>query len=241
MDLDIQKFIIKGLLESKTFFRRSVNNLEPFYFSEEYEPIVKSIRKYHAKYDRIPEYSVVTTIVSHGDFSKSLLEKIETKLNESKNLDFNPIADEEWLFDETKQFINDRAVFKVLQEGAMELNKEENKRDYGDIYTKMQKAISIDWDEDLGYEYSDMILFDERYDRLSDVSHRIPTGITKIDDAIGGGILGKTKFLGVYCGSAGLGKCCVYINTIKVRNKKTGEIREIPIGEFHDGIRENSM
>ena len=26
----------------------------------------------------------------------------------------------------------------------------------------------------------------------------------------------------------------VFINTIKVRNKKTGEIREMPIGEFHN-------
>ena len=237
MDVDIQKFIIKGLLENKAFFRKVVNNLEPNYFSEEFEPIVKSIRKYHTKYDKIPEYSVITTIVSHADFSKSLIEKINSSLMDARNLEFT--SDDEWLFDSTRQFINERAIFKVLQDGAMELNKEDNKRDFGDIYTKMQKAVSIDWDDDLGYEYSDMLEFDSRYDRLCDSTRRIPTGITKLDEAINGGMLGDTKFLAVFAGSAGLGKCVVSTSTIKVRNKKTGEIREIPIGDYHKGIRKH--
>lgn len=213
MDDEIQNFIVKGLLENRNYFRRVVNNLDPKYFSEEFEPVISEIRDYHNKYDKVPDYSVLVNVLSNKDFSDSLLEKIESTVGECKDMDFNPSADEEWLFDETKQFANDRAVFKVLQEGAHELNKDEKKRDYGRIYNKMQSAISIDWDEDLGYEYSDLVEFDSRYDRLQDVSKRIPTGIKKIDEAIGGGILGATKFLGVYAGSAGLGKTLILGNT----------------------------
>jgi archaellum biogenesis ATPase FlaH len=213
MDLDIQKFIVKGVLENKSFFVKVINNLQADYFTEEYNPIVKAISKYHQKYDKIPNYTVVSTILSSADYQTSLMDKINNSLFGAKDLDFDPKKEVDWLFDETKQFINDRAVFKVLQEGAHELNKDENKRDYGDIANKMQKATSIDWDEDLGFEYSDLIELDERYDRLSDSTKRIPTGIGKIDEAIGGGILGETKFLALFAGSAGLGKTLILGNT----------------------------
>lgn len=40
-------------------------------------------------------------------------------------------------------------------------------------------------------------------------------------------------------GSRQSGKCCTYETMIKIRNKKTGEILEIPIGEFHDMVKES--
>lgn len=213
MDLDIQQFIVKGILENKSFFVKVIHNLQSSYFTEEYNPIVKAIKKYHEKYEKIPNYTTVATILSSGNFPPSLMEKINSTVFGTKKLDFDATKESEWLFDETKQFINDMAVFKVLQEGSKILNKDEGTREYGDIASKMQKAISIDWDEDLGFEYSDLMEFDERYDRLSDSTRRIPTGIDRIDEAIGGGILGETKFLALFAGSAGLGKTLILGNT----------------------------
>jgi RecA/RadA recombinase len=142
------------------------------------------------------------------------MDKVTDSLFKAKDLEFDSNKESDWLFDETKQFVNDKAVFKVLQDGVIELNKEdEQKRDLGSIAVKMQKAISIDWDDDLGFEYSDMLQFDERYDRLSDSTRRIPTGISQIDEAIGGGFPGQTKFLALFAGSAGLGKTLILGNT----------------------------
>lgn len=38
-------------------------------------------------------------------------------------------------------------------------------------------------------------------------------------------------------GSRQIGKCVYKDTKIKIRNKKTGEIKELPIGEFHDSIK----
>lgn len=211
---DIQVFIVKGLLENPSYFRNVSTNLQPVYFDEEVSYIIKFIKNYYIKYEKIPDYSVVVNSIANV---KSLADDIKTgveeKLKSIKELSFDTFKEEQWLFDQTKEFVNSRAMFLVLKEGAMEISKDEGQRDYGKIDKKMREALSIIWNEDLGIDYFDEDGLDETYDYLGDNSLRIPIGVDVIDKAINGGIPSQTKFLAVFAGSAGSGKTLLLGNT----------------------------
>lgn len=239
MDHDIQNYILKGLFENISYFRNTALNLNPLYFDEEKAPVVKFVKNYFSKYEKIPEYSVVMNVMmGTKTFSDDLKEEIEGSLVSIKKLEFDAEAEGKWLFDKTKEFANNKSFFMALKDGAEEMSKEEKVRDYGSVQRKMEKALSMTWDEDFGLEFFDEDGIDAVYDKLGDQTLRIPLGESNIDAAINGGIPGQTKFCGVFVGEAGLGKCVSYINTIRIRNKKTGEIKELQIGEFHNSIKE---
>ena len=219
---DIQVFVLKGMFENLSYFRKVSNNLEERYFELDKSIVLKFVKDYFAKYQKIPDYSVAMNSFSSADYTSEVKKEIEETLNVVKTLDFDSIEDGQWLYDKTKEFANERAMFLFIKEGAMELNKEESKRDFSGLEAKMREALSINWDEDLGIDYFDEIQFDEVYDWLSNATHRIPLGIGPIDNAICGGIPGKTKFCGVLVGSAGLGKSMILSN-IAVNAVKSGK------------------
>jgi archaellum biogenesis ATPase FlaH len=211
---DIQFFIIKGLIENKTYFRNVAVNLDSVFFDEDKAPIVKFINGYFGKYDKLPEYStIVNTVMKSKTINDDLKEEIEEVITFVRKLEFDVDANSSWLFDETKTFANDKAMFLVLKEGAVEISKDGATRDYAKIEKKMRDALSMDWNEDLGLDFFDEDEFDNVYDRLADDSVRIPTGVDVVDNAINGGIPGQTKFLAVIAGSAGLGKTLILGNT----------------------------
>jgi hypothetical protein len=235
---NIQTFILKGLLEDPAFFKNVSSNLSPTFFDEDKSKIIAYIKGYYAKYEIVPDYSVVVnSICNMKSVSDEVKAEAEKTIAEVKALPFDPIKENGWLFDQTREFCNNRAMFSALKDGAMEISKEEGKRDYGKIEKKMRDALSLNWNEDLGIDYFDEVEFDNTYDELSDNTIRIPLGVDVIDNAINGGIPGKTKFVVTFIGAAGIGKCVRGVNTITIRNKLTGEVKTLPISEFHDSIR----
>jgi archaellum biogenesis ATPase FlaH len=213
MDYDIQFYILKGLLENVSFFRNVSLNLEPIYFDEDKAPVVKFVKNYFAKYEKIPEYSVILNVISGSKgISDDMKRDVEGVLNKVKHLEFNSDAEGKWLFDKTKLFANNKSFFIALKQGAEEMSVDESKQDFGKVQRNMEKALSMTWDDDYGIEYFDADEIDGIYDVLGDNTIRIPLGIQAIDDAINGGIPGKTKFCAVFLGQAGLGKTLILGN-----------------------------
>jgi len=211
MNENIQLFIIKGLFENTSFFRNVLTNLDPIYFDEDKGQLIKFVKSYFQKYEKIPTYSVAFNMISQIKVTDELREEIEESLTNIKKFDFDPLSEDDWLFDQTRDFVNEKAMFLVLKKGAMQLSNGDV--DYGSIEIDMREALSMDWNDDLGIDYFDVDAIDDIYDNLSDHSKRIPIGVDVIDDAILGGIPGDTKFCMVYVGSAGIGKTLILGNT----------------------------
>jgi len=220
---DIQYFIVKGLFENKQYFRDVSNNLDPTYFDPDKAPIVKYLSEYFSKYEDLPDYSVVLNdLTSSKDISEDLKEHLEEAIADVKALDFNSREKGEWLFDNTRTFVDERAVASVLRNGVGELKKDPKDRDLAKIQQQMREALSMNWNDDLGIDYFSSDDFDERYALLSDVTTKIPLGVPVIDAAINGGIPGRTKFCCVLIGSSGLGKTLILSN-LAVNAVKSGK------------------
>jgi replicative DNA helicase len=229
---ETEKFIVKGLLENEAYFRRVVSNLKREYFTSSSATVLKVVKNFYSKYSKIPPYTVVKKVVEKNTDNEKQVKSILRLLDECSNKDFNTVKNEEWLFDETKDYVKEKSMFNFVTECAEKVYSGEDIKDLETLSKRMQDIVAINWDEDLGVFYSDLMAFDSIYDNLEDMNQRIPLGIPKLDDAIGGGIINKS--LNVIAGTAGTGKCATFINTIKVRNKKTGEVVVMKIGEFHE-------
>ena len=206
MKEDVEQFIVKGLIEDREYFRNVVNNLDADHFDETNKNIVNIIKGHFHKYDTIPTYDVMVTTLRgmRETMNKDLFADIVTGLKFIKKLE---VGQDEWLLDETKNFVKNKAMEALLFRGAEYIeDPNDEKNDMGQIYKDMESIVSMSWDEDLGIEYGDLLQFDEVYDDLESISQRIPTGISALDDAIGGGIETNTSALYVACGGSGVGK-----------------------------------
>lgn len=82
--------------------------------------------------------------------------------------------------------------------------------------------------------------FDEGLDFFKATSHEqllsdtFPTGYPYFDLVTGGYSL---KTLWVLMGAAKVGKCVTNLVTLNIKSKKTGEIRKVSIGEFHEMVK----
>lgn len=87
-----------------------------------------------------------------------------------------------------------------------------------------------DDEEDLGDD------FDDPESHKQEVStYKIPTGWSSMDKILTGGWDMST--FNVLMGETNIGKCCISDSYIKVRNKKTGLMKVLTIGEFYKTLK----
>jgi hypothetical protein len=206
---NIPLFIIKGLLENSGYCRNVIMNLKGEYFSAVHSPVVKFIKAYFMKYDKVPNPSVIQVkLANHiniDDETKKLIRQLFVDID---NTAFNPIEEGDWLYDETKVYITREALKYTMVESPNLIKKATTLEEIQSVALNMAGSVSLTWDDDLGMEYLEEI--EERYDRLSDEDVLVATGITKLDNAIGGGIRPRSLFLAG--GQSGVGKTLILGN-----------------------------
>lgn len=202
---NIPLFIIKGLFENEQYCRKVINNLERKIFGEIHGPIVAFIKKYFLKYEKAPDKSLVLTKLSKLVKNEDVNEEIEKSFEFMDNTSFDPCAEMDWLYDETKEYVNKELLKNAIVESMQEIEKD---GDMEPIVERIKESIAKNWDDDLGMEYETDI--EGRYDRLSNEDLLITTGIRTLDDAIGGGIRKKSLFLAG--GQSGVGKTLILGN-----------------------------
>lgn len=85
-------------------------------------------------------------------------------------------------------------------------------------------------EEDIGND------FDDPESHKQEVSvYKIPSGWSSMDKIMSGGW--DLSTFSVIMGETNIGKCCVSSSYVKVRNKNTGEIRVLKIGDFYKFLK----
>jgi len=92
---------------------------------------------------------------------------------------------------------------------------------------------SINFDTDVGLD------FFNPESHIQRTSKKIETGWSFVDRVSGGGY--DTKSLIVYAGEQNIGKCSSYNTLINIRNKKTGLIQKIKVGDFFNKIKSSNV
>ena len=199
-------YILKGLLKHVDFVAKFCDKLKHDYFSREIAPVVLTIKKFFLKTQKLPTVEMICDIylikVCNND--ELLKEKAIEAIENALEIPFEQKEYEEhfdWLCTMTKEWIVDKSVENALMEASDLFLK--GKRQ--EAVHKVLEASHINFDDDIGLEYIADI--DRRISNLNEKQLIIPTGITTLDDKIGGGW--RPKSLIIFGAATNVGKTLI--------------------------------
>jgi hypothetical protein len=137
--------------------------------------------------------------------------------------------DRDWLKDTTEGWIRFRSLMTNFTKAATLIKTSDvSLENVQDVVRRATDIVSetnlVTFDKNLGVD------FFNPENHHSTVEEKIPFTWDYWNKSSNGGLDPKT--LHAYIGGTNIGKCCSYSTKVKIRNKKTGEIKEISIGDL---------
>jgi len=232
MNVQMEKFFFTWILDhSSQFF-----NVEPEYFkNDEIRFIYKVVRDEYIISKNIPTPQQIVAMIKLHDPE----EKINNNVIKVLLKNDNSVHDQEWM---DRHFRAWKLSNEVRNKIYIAIDEIRNLKeiDYDNVLSVVSKikttfsSLSIieDNDEDLGDDFDD-----PESHKQEAYKNKIPSGWDPVDAILHGG-WDKGTF-NVYMGETNVGKCCKSTTYIKIKNKKTNEIKEITYVDFYKLLKSN--
>jgi len=227
MNTNMEKHYFIYIIDNPDQFSK----VEPFFFkNSDIQFIYTVIREEYLKSEShiVPSIQQIYSMVKLSDQDNKINDKVVKLLLQSDNSDIS----QEWLVPRFKSWKIQNQIKGDMIKG-IDMVRGLDEVTYDNVVEIAQKLKGMfgnvllvdDDDQDLGSDFDDP----ESHKQLVS-KNCIPSGWSCVDSILGGGWSKST--LSVIMGETNVGKCSKSDTPIKIRNKKTGEIKEITIGEF---------
>lgn len=180
--LNIEQSIINQIVTSDEFFTKTHSIIKSEYFKDEKtEKIFTKIKSIIEKYDRKPNLQDLSNYI---ELEKNIDNKVYKDLVDEIGIIFDNkvIIDDEIFIPTVLKFCKERAYRNSLLKGMESLKAGKN------LYLpmeEMEKALSIEIDNDIGFDLFDRVSARERFAKNRDVN-TIKSGFKPWDDITGG-------------------------------------------------------
>ncbi len=214
LDLDYFEnvFIYKSLTDG-AYLASVADFVQPDYFKNKaIERIFAIVKDFSEKRNKLP---TVTEIKSYlvSDEQKSSFKELVTSFNDiDKNLD------KEELYENTEQFLKEKAVYHTMLNVAEDVSSGEV--DTSVVLEKFEKSCNINLVTDLGLDLYTNI--NDLIDDINSVERHIPSKWDWLDNNLGGGFLEAGKSLYVFAGETNIGKS-IFLGNIAHNIAKEGK------------------
>ena len=202
-DNNIQYYILNGLLSIDDYAAKYIDKISPSHFAVEMQPIIKGIQKFYLKNLKTPTVGIlidrVLPIMVRDDPDQQ--QKCEDIIQSAMTIDFKKNDFYDWLKSETNEFIKTQRVIEAMTKIVDMVNKGE----VDEAKKILDEAYQINFDENLGLDYFGHLK--ERMDRLKQGANIIDTGLTDLNNTIGGGW--RNKSLIVFGAGTNVGKTLI--------------------------------
>ncbi len=206
---ELEPLILKASCQNLSFFMKVKNYLDTngeynkSYFSDEkYQIVFNLYSKFFDKYKKQPRQKTFVALVSKyckenlklEDEVVEYIKRITTDMYISEDIDID------WIEEETINFIKENRVYEAMLSAQVDL-KEKN---YSSITSKMEDAVRVNFDKDLGTSIWD---YEKIFEEINEISEEgtISTGYSNLDSFIDGGFHNRELY--VIAGLPGSGKC----------------------------------
>lgn len=194
-----------------------------FFSNPDIQYLANCAREFFKEYRETPSCEQMKAIIK-GDKKEISPESVDAIYN----VEINAYEDE-WISNLTEGWLRFRLLNHNLFSAATLMKTTDITLD--NVNSIVERCASIvgdtnllSFDNDLGDDFFDI----DSHKNVKE--NKIPSSWDYWNKISNGGIDHKT--LTCYIGGTNVGKCCQYDTIIKVRNKKTGEIKEVKIGDF---------
>lgn len=197
LGLDYQFKLVKCFVEEPNFFSSLYNVVDQNYFTESLlRTFVGALKDYYKENNIVPSYDIIQIILNKRSKTEIELQEwadLIDKLKKTTLEGYMLIKDSAVKFFKQQKLI--KAAHKIIEKvGLGDVDQ------YDDCLNIIQDALAAGDDDDMGHS-----VFDFQEEALSkDYTVPIPTGISKLDEVLGGG-LDKGK-VGLFMGALGMGK-----------------------------------
>jgi replicative DNA helicase len=214
LDLDyFENVLIYKSLTDGTYLASVADFVQPEYFQNK---AIASIFAIVSDFvDRRNKLPTVTEIKSHlvSDEQKESFKQLVHSFNDiDKNLD------NEELYDNTEQFLKEKAVYHTMLNVASDVSTGEV--DTSEILDKFEKSCNINLVTDLGLNLYDNVQL--LIDDINAVERHIPSNWEWLDNCLGGGFLEAGKSLYVFAGETNIGKS-IFLGNVAHNIAKQGK------------------
>lgn len=195
--------VLSSLLQREDFVREVIPFMEEDLFESLLPKVIMThMKQYFEKYNSLPsEEAMVLSLENEKRFKDETLRKAidtmyvlyETDTSQHKL---------KWLVDTTEEWVQYRTVQNAVIESAMIITGEDKKRDRGAILEIMKKAMSVQFDKNVGHDYIDDA--DKRFEFYTNQENKIPCDLSMMNTITNGGVTKKT--MNLICAISGGGK-----------------------------------
>jgi hypothetical protein len=231
----MEDIIIKLLFDDDEFFKK----VSPFLSIEFFDgsnnkiiirKIIEFVNKYHSK----PSYEEIQLdISSDKEIEEGQADEVGQSLDKVKNEEKSKYTLEH-MIDQTEGYFQEAALSKAILHGAEILNGNEKHRKH-ELPEMVRNALRICFNNEVGMQYGTDKTIEDQYSYYHHRDRKFPfPNLISFNRITKGGF--SKKKMAIIVGGTNVGKCVCHEINIKVRNKKTGEIKTLPIGELYDKI-----
>jgi len=205
--LDFQREVIIACLQHPTFMLRLGSEISPLHFEvDTYSLLFAAIRKFFEKYQELPSKIALDNFIPAKVKTEEVDELIETVYNyrdlKQGELDF--------IQDNVLTFVQHQAMKKSIVESINDLSEIEK---YPKIKERIEEALSVGTDiYEMGtVAYDEQEILTRHKARLEHTDYlRIPTGFSRLDEALDGGLTEGDLF--TFLAPAKAGKSMFLVN-----------------------------
>ena len=192
-----ETIILFKTLTDEIYLASIVEHLKPEYFKDKNkQQIIQIICEFYKKRNTIPTVPEIKSYLTSADLKRSF------KIIVEEFADFKSPLNQEELYQNTEQFLKEKAVYATLLNSAEEISKD--KADVSKILQEMEEACSISLIENIGFDYFNKI--DEHIAEINKPQQYISTGWNWLDKKLGGGFLADGRALYIFGGQTNIGK-----------------------------------
>lgn len=186
--MQIEKVILKNLLQNEEYSSRVLPFIKPEYFdSPEDKVTFDCIKEFMHKYDKAPNMDALSVDLNlRTDISDEALKNVTKTLESFKEVSETNL---DWLIEHTEEFCQDRAVHNAVLK-SIEIIGGKGKQAKGVIPTLLSDALSISFDSHVGHDYFEDS--SKRYEYYHRKEEKIPFDIDFLNKITKNGVAKKT-------------------------------------------------
>ena len=211
--MNLESKILDNLIYDNAYASKVIPFLKSEYFVNPTNGIVvEEIVKFYNKYSGTPTKDELKIELHNRPklSDKALAEALEVVDGIKKDN-----SDEKWIVEKTEEYFKGRALENAVVSSAEILDGSSKIKDRNQILMKIQEALAVSFDSNLGHNYFDDV--DGRYESYHRVEDKISWGIKSLDDITNGGISKKNLVCAVAPTGSGksLFMCAIASNAIR--------------------------
>jgi len=233
MNVNMEKNFFTFIIENPSQFSRVENY---FFKNENIQFIYTIVKDEYLKSKKVPSFQQIVDMIKLNDPENKISNEIIKIILRNNINDKRDWVDNRFRAWKMSNLVRNNTSKTIEELRSLDDINLDNVKEVVAKIRKLYNEIPLleENEEDLGED------FDDPETHKQDVSiYKIPTGWSSMDKILSGGW--DLSTFTVIMGETNVGKCCVSDSYIKIKSKKTGNIKEIKIGDFYNMMKKKSQ